>query len=111
MGHYQKHWFICTNERSNGKASCGNAGNLAICKHLKQKIKDLGLSGPHHWRVSPSGCMGRCQEGPLLVVYPEGHWYRCPSIAAADAILAHERSGEALPPAYVLDDNAPSEDA
>lgn len=93
MTYYQKHWFICTNERSSDATSCGNAGNAAICKYLKQKMKDLSLSGPQKWRVSSSGCMGRCQEGPLLVIYPEGTWYRCPNMAAADAILAHELTG------------------
>ncbi len=102
MTYYQKHWFICTNERSNGKASCGNAGGDAVCKYLKQKIKEKNLSGPQQWRVSSSGCMGRCQDGPVLVVYPAGTWYRCPDIAAADTILAHELTGQALPDGLLL---------
>ena len=26
-------------------------------------------------RVNPSGCLDRCEEGPVIVVYPEEIWY------------------------------------
>lgn len=33
-------------------------------------------------------CMVACKtEGPILVVYPEGTWYRCTTIAALDRIV------------------------
>lgn len=107
MPYYQKHWFICINERSNGKASCGNAGNKSLCGVLKQKVKQMGLAGPKKWRISSSGCLDRCAEGPLLVVYPEGHWYRCPDEAALDAILVYERDGGPKPEYLCLPDEPP----
>lgn len=107
MTYYQKHWFICINERSSGKASCGNAGNKELCDYLKRKVKDLGLSSPGFWRISSTGCMGRCEEGPLLVVYPEGRWYRCPNKAAIDAIVDHELNGAPLSAEFYLQDLKP----
>jgi (2Fe-2S) ferredoxin len=26
-------------------------------------------------RVNKAGCLGRCDEGPVLVVYPDNVWY------------------------------------
>ena len=35
----------------------------------------MGLSGKGKVRVNTSGCLDRCEEGPVCVVYPEGTWY------------------------------------
>jgi len=43
--------------------------------YAKQRIKDLGLSGKGKMRVNKAGCMDRCDEGPIVVVYPEAVWY------------------------------------
>ena len=38
-------------------------------------MKALGLSGPKKVRVNKAGCLDRCSDGPVLVVYPAGIWY------------------------------------
>jgi (2Fe-2S) ferredoxin len=43
--------------------------------YAKAKVKSLGLSGEGKVRVNKAGCMDRCEEGPVCVVYPEGVWY------------------------------------
>ena len=43
--------------------------------YAKDKIKALNLSGKGKIRVNSAGCMDRCDEGPVLVVYPDGVWY------------------------------------
>jgi (2Fe-2S) ferredoxin len=35
----------------------------------------LGLTGKDRVRINQAGCLDRCEEGPVLVVYPEGVWY------------------------------------
>ena len=42
---------------------------------LEARVKELGLAGKGSVRVNQAGCMDRCEEGPVLVVYPEGVWY------------------------------------
>jgi (2Fe-2S) ferredoxin len=38
--------------------------------------------------VSTTGCLKLCDSGPVLLVYPEGHWYAgVDREAAIDAIL------------------------
>ena len=43
--------------------------------YAKDKIRALNLSGKGKIRVNSAGCMDRCDEGPVLVVYPDGVWY------------------------------------
>ena len=40
-----------------------------------RRIKALGLAGPGKVRFQEAGCLERCGEGPVLVVYPEAVWY------------------------------------
>jgi len=50
-------------------------GSVQAREHAKKKIKELGLAGAGKVRVNQSGCLDRCEEGPVCVVYPEGTWY------------------------------------
>jgi len=43
--------------------------------YAKNRVKELGLSGPGKVRINKAGCLDRCADGPVLVVYPEGVWY------------------------------------
>ena len=43
--------------------------------HMKARVKKLGLNGEGKVRINRSGCLDRCGEGPLLVVYPQAIWY------------------------------------
>lgn len=43
--------------------------------YAKDRVKKLGLSGPGKVRVNKSGCLDRCELGPVAVVYPEATWY------------------------------------
>jgi (2Fe-2S) ferredoxin len=55
--------------------------------YLKKQVKKLNLNGPGKCRINSAGCMDRCSEGPLLVVYPEGTWYTYVDEQDIDEIL------------------------
>ena len=75
--YYQKHLFFCTNDRGKGadRPSCNQCGSAKLREYAKARIKQMGLSGQGKVRVNTSGCLDRCEEGPVCVVYPEGVWY------------------------------------
>ncbi|HHM04558.1 MAG TPA: (2Fe-2S) ferredoxin domain-containing protein [Gammaproteobacteria bacterium] len=75
MSYYRHHVFFCTNRRDDGAQSCGECGALELRHHAKQRIKALNLRGAGGVRINTAGCLDRCGEGPVLVVYPEGVWY------------------------------------
>lgn len=77
MSYYRRHIFFCTNVRAEGadRPSCGRCGSEAMRGFAKRRIKELGLAGKGGIRVNTAGCLDRCEEGPVAVVYPEGTWY------------------------------------
>lgn len=72
--YYKKHVFFCTRERSGGDC-CMNKKTAKAQKHAEDLVKELGLKRKGLARINQTGCLGRCDEGPLLVIYPEGRWY------------------------------------
>lgn len=42
---------------------------------MKARVKALGLNGADNVRINRAGCLDRCAEGPVLVVYPQAIWY------------------------------------
>ena len=75
MSYYEKHVFFCTNVREDGGPCCSNHGAQEMRDYAKEKVKSLGLSGPGKIRINAAGCLDRCKEGPVVVVYPEAVWY------------------------------------
>jgi len=75
MSYFSHHVFFCCNQRQNGERCCNDHGSSAIRDYAKDKIKSLKLNGPGKVRVNMAGCLDRCDDGPVMVVYPEGIWY------------------------------------
>jgi (2Fe-2S) ferredoxin len=67
---YKAHLFVCTNSPDRpGKCGHKNAENLR--RRLKDRCKDaFGKSV----RVSSAGCMGKCEDGIAVIVYPQNTW-------------------------------------
>ena len=75
MSYFKRHVFFCLNERDDGSACCARHNAAEMQAYAKQRVKQLGLAGPGKVRVNKSGCLDRCDEGPVVVVYPDGVWY------------------------------------
>jgi (2Fe-2S) ferredoxin len=73
--YYRYHAFFCVNQREDGSQCCQNYDAHAMRDYAKQRIKELGLAGPGGVRINTAGCLDRCPEGPVLVIYPQGVWY------------------------------------
>jgi (2Fe-2S) ferredoxin len=76
MSYFNHHVFFCTNQREGGEPCCNNFNAQKMRDYVKNKVKKLGLStAENRIRINSAGCMDRCDEGPVLVVYPEAVWY------------------------------------
>ena len=65
--------------------------------YAKQCVKQTGLAGVGGVRVNQAGCLDRCEEGPCIVVYPEGVWYTYVDRSDIDEILEeHLRNGRVV---------------
>ena len=81
---YNYHLFFCTHSRDYGTAHCEQHGAQSMRDYAKQRVKDLKLKKV---RVNNAGCLNRCNLGPMLVIYPEGIWYRYESTQDIDEII------------------------
>ncbi|MCC6420935.1 MAG: hypothetical protein IT429_22090 [Gemmataceae bacterium] len=77
VGGYRRHVFLCT-----GPSCCTPEQGLEAWEVLKKTLKERGLlSGPNACYRTKVGCLRICQDGPTMVVYPEGTWYHGMSAA------------------------------
>jgi len=87
------HLFVCTQQKPEGVPSCPASGSFAVLDALDREIQARGLN--HDVQLTTCGCMGLCDEGPVLVVYPAGVWYRRVQPSDVSEIAgAHLRDGK-----------------
>lgn len=59
--------FVCLEEGADG---CGGAQALAVADALKRGVRERGMRD--QIKVTKSPCLGICEGGPNVIVYPEG---------------------------------------
>ncbi len=87
---YTCHILVCTNDREGKRKSCADSDSPGIRKSLKAGVKERGWVGDV--RVSQCGCLGLCQKGPNVIIYPQNEWFASVSPADTDAILSKVES-------------------
>ena len=97
MSYFRRHVFFCCNQREAPEKCCASAGAAELQKYAKDRVKALGLAGPGKVRVNKAGCLDRCEEGPVIVVYPEAVWYTYVDRDDIDEIVdRHVAKGEVV---------------
>lgn len=93
MPAYEKHVFVCTNERPDGhpRGCCAGKDSAAIRDRLKGLVKERGLG--KQIRVNAAGCLDQCEHGVTIVVYPEAVWYGFVTSADVEEIVASHLVG------------------
>lgn len=97
MSYYQRHVFFCCNQREVPEKCCNEFCASDFAKYAKERVKALGLAGEGKVRINRAGCLDRCEEGPVVVVYPEAVWYTYVDRADIDEIIdRHVVGGEVV---------------
>jgi (2Fe-2S) ferredoxin len=75
MPSFQRHVFICVDERADDPAQvgCRSRGAVEVHARLKAELKNHRVL--KSIRPNSAGCLDRCDRGVVLVVYPEQVWY------------------------------------
>lgn len=96
MAKYERHVFVCTNQREPGSArpSCNANGKAELPKLFKQAADAAGLKD--RVRINKSGCLDQCEHGPSVVVYPDAVWYGRVTAADVEEIV-HSHLVEGMP--------------
>jgi NADH:ubiquinone oxidoreductase subunit F (NADH-binding)/(2Fe-2S) ferredoxin/NAD-dependent dihydropyrimidine dehydrogenase PreA subunit len=73
-------------------AACVSSHSVRVRAALQQEITRQGLE--HEVRLVETGCMGPCELGPVLLVYPDGAFYvRVQPEDAAEIVQEHFLKG------------------
>jgi len=84
MKEYTRHLLFCDGGDCKGKDL------------MKAARKLLGKDSVHVKR-SGVGCLGQCNKGPLVLVYPDGVWYECENEKTLRKIIKqHVQGGEVV---------------
>ena len=95
MEPFRHHVFVCTQEKPEGVTSCPSGGSLRVLQALERELDSQGLDD--EVQVTTCGCLGLCDDGPILITYPEGVWYH--KVKAEDVpeiVGSHLRSGKVV---------------
>jgi 3-hydroxy-5-methyl-1-naphthoate 3-O-methyltransferase len=70
---FRYHAFVCTQEKAEGVPCCSVAGSFRLLDALHRELGAQRLADDV--QVSSCGCLGICDSGPVMIVYPDGTWY------------------------------------
>lgn len=98
MSYYSRHVFFCVNQREPGTLCCNNFDAQAMRDYAKERVKALKLDTKNkRIRINNAGCLDRCNEGPVIVVYPEEVWYTYVDKEDIDEIIEeHLKNGRVV---------------
>jgi len=100
MPPFERHLFVCVNERGpdDARGCCAAKGAAEVRSRLKQLTFEAKLRG--RVRINSAGCLDCCERGVTIVVYPEAVWYGGVTVDDVDEIfnehLLHGRPVERL---------------
>ncbi|MEC4983159.1 MAG: ferredoxin [Oscillatoria sp. PMC 1068.18] len=75
----QQHVFLCADQTK--PKCCSKKVSIEAWDYLKKRLKELQLDQPTETRPNcifrtKANCLRVCTQGPIMVVYPDGVWYR-----------------------------------
>jgi (2Fe-2S) ferredoxin len=101
----ERHIFLCADQSK--PLCCSQPEGLATWDYLKQRLRELGLDRPRPDRPTSifrtkANCLRVCQQGPILVVYPDGVWYHSVTPKVMEQIIQTHLLGNQVVQEYAF---------
>lgn len=93
MSKPQRHAFVCTQNRPAGhpRGSCAAKNSTAVLQAFWGELQKRNAY--EQVAITYSGCLGPCDGGPNVLVYPEGVLYSNVTPADVDEIFTSHLQG------------------
>ena len=90
IGRIQRHLFLCCDQAK--PKCCSKEARLESWDYLKRRLTELGIDSAQASQDTSvfrtkANCLRVCQQGPILLVYPDGVWYCNVTPTAIEQIL------------------------
>jgi NADH:ubiquinone oxidoreductase subunit F (NADH-binding)/(2Fe-2S) ferredoxin/NAD-dependent dihydropyrimidine dehydrogenase PreA subunit len=102
MAIFRSHVLVC------GGTGCASSKSGDIKDRFEEKIKEMELD--KEVQVISTGCFGLCEEGPIVVVYPEGAFYSKMEIGRVDKIVEEHLYKGRIVKEYLYEGSLDAED-
>ncbi|MCX5963936.1 MAG: ferredoxin [Cyanobacteria bacterium] len=101
----QRHLLICADPSK--PICCSQAEGIVAWDYLKRRLQELKLDVPQIDRPScvfrtKANCLRVCTQGPILVVYPDGVWYRATTPEVIERIIQEHLLNNQIVQEYVF---------
>jgi NADH-quinone oxidoreductase subunit F/NADP-reducing hydrogenase subunit HndC len=97
MAIFRSHVLVC------GGTGCASSNSAKIKEQFESKIEEMSLD--KEVQVISTGCFGLCEEGPIVVVYPEGAFYNKMTVEKVDRIVEEHLYKGRLVKEYLYEDS------
>lgn len=97
MARPEKHVLVCTHKRPSDheKGCCMDRGGKELVDAFAQEFEAKSLWG--RFKLNTTSCLGVCEEGPALLIYPDGTMYgKVKPEDVANIIETHLIGGEPI---------------
>jgi (2Fe-2S) ferredoxin/SAM-dependent methyltransferase len=102
MQPFRYHVIVCTQQKPDNVTCCMASQAGAMLEALKGELRQQGAADDVI--ISTSGCMGACEHGPVVVVYPDAVWYGPVKAGdVAELVSSHFKQGKPVERLMVQD--------